>query len=119
MMTPKAWMEAGYPGFAELCDGQRMKVVDEGRGPRGEWYVTMQSTRFSLSIGEELGVSSYYPTISIKASHGQKRWGYLDKVLRDLGLWEDKASRLNERELARVLEAHLDVVLEYLEEGPS
>jgi hypothetical protein len=119
MTTLKDWMKAGFPGFAELCDGQRMKVADEGQGPRGEWYVKIQSTRFSLSIGEELGVGSYYPSISIKASHGQKRGGHLDKVLRDLGLWEGEVSRLNERELAKVLEAHLDAVLEYLENGPA
>lgn len=112
-------MKAGYPGFAELCDRQRMKVVSEDQGPRGEWDVRMQSTRFSLSIGEELGVRSYFPTIWIKALRGQKHGGSLDKVLQDLGLWEHKVSHSNERELAKVLEAHLDVVLEYLENDPA
>lgn len=117
MTTPKDWMKAGFPGFAELCDRQGMKVVSEGKGPRGEWEVGMQSTRFSLSIGEELGVRSYFPTVWIKALLGQKRGGFLDKVLQDLGLWDHKVSRLNERELAKVLETHLDVVLEHLENG--
>jgi hypothetical protein len=118
MTTPKDWMKAGFPGFAELCDRQRMEVVSEGAGPRGEWVVGMRSTRFELWIGKDLGVHSYYPIISIRALR-QKRGRHLDKVLQYLGLWDQQGLPLNERELAKVLEAHLDAVLEYLENGPS
>jgi hypothetical protein len=119
MTMPKVWMKTTFPGLAELCDRQRMKVVSEGGGPRGEWHVKMQSTRFSLLIGEDLGVSGYFPSISIKVVRGRKGWGRLDEVLQSLGLWEHHISHLSERELAKALEAHLDVVLEYLENGPA
>ena len=117
MSTPKVWMKAGYPAIAAFCARHGMKVANEAQGGRGEWSVRMQSPRFVLSVGEDILPRSV--TFGIKASRGLKRSARLDKLLQELGLWEPRDSRLDERALADVLEANLEAVLQHLENGPG
>src|SRR5262245_21182738 len=100
MSTPKNWAKASFPGFTDLAERLGMAVAREAQGPRGEWYVQLQSSGLDLFLGSDF-ISGPGPEVSIRPA-GQKYRVRADTLLKELGIWDAPLSYSNEREMAKV-----------------